>query len=765
MQRSMWMKLLLYGGLLSTIPVIVVGVFAYIQSTNQAEQRVENEKLQLMRQVQANIETVLTTVHHSLNNTIESPTMEAAIRTSLDGEDFLVYRDLRTELSKLQSFDTKVEETIVLNKDQNWLATNQGIRRLDSHVDYERYLPFFDLPYDTTWKLIANDSFTEPIIRRNCPYSLSLIKKLPARASEKFGLVFANIPMCTIQEMIGGDEVDDELMILDEHNRVIVHSDEQAVGKTLAELGFSEPVWTTEAAGQFTVDRDQEPFAITYSSSTFTGWKYVSVTPMDELMAETKSIGWFTFYVVLAIILLSALVVWLFSRKLYLPVQKLVAAVTQKENGVPTGKRRTEFQVIEDTLQELFSSKSMLEQELSIHAKQSMTLFLMRLYQGHFSEAERQERLKLYGLDSRMAKWHSYSLLVVHYEQTQKEEDQQEMDLLTFAMLNVAEDTIPDEYRLPAVWVDQLLVLFIGLETDSQEQGKSVIYQWSERLKSFMHHYLEADVSIGISAPFTDMAQTSTAYKEAKEALTHRLKFVDNVIINYESIQAKEKSSMFQYPEHLEEELLLALRLADEKQAYDLFNHLLAEVSEGAHHLGEVRVSFMRLLNRMLQLYQQSGLRHDQGVLLPEGTLYQECLTIPSQEQMKNWFVSRLIDPLLSAFKQVSESQFQHLSEKMIDYIHQHYHQAVTLEQCAADLHYNANYLSSVFKEGTAMTFSEYLAQYRLKKAKEWLAKTSEPVKTIAEKLGYNNSQNFIRSFKKMTGMTPGQYRQQKQLK
>lgn len=142
MQRSMWMKLLLYGGLLSTIPVIVVGVFAYIQSTNQAEQRVENEKLQLMRQVQANIETVLTTVHHSLNNTIESPTMEAAIRTSLDGEDFLVYRDLRTELSKLQSFDTKVEETIVLNKDQNWLATNQGIRRLDSHVDYERYLTF-----------------------------------------------------------------------------------------------------------------------------------------------------------------------------------------------------------------------------------------------------------------------------------------------------------------------------------------------------------------------------------------------------------------------------------------------------------------------------------------------------------------------------------------------------------------------------------------------------------------------------------------------
>jgi AraC-like DNA-binding protein len=34
------------------------------------------------------------------------------------------------------------------------------------------------------------------------------------------------------------------------------------------------------------------------------------------------------------------------------------------------------------------------------------------------------------------------------------------------------------------------------------------------------------------------------------------------------------------------------------------------------------------------------------------------------------------------------------------------------------------------------------------------------PVKEIAAKLRYNNSQNFIRSFRKIEGMTPGQYRE-----
>ncbi|MNJ03635.1 DNA-binding transcriptional regulator AraC [compost metagenome] len=49
---------------------------------------------------------------------------------------------------------------------------------------------------------------------------------------------------------------------------------------------------------------------------------------------------------------------------------------------------------------------------------------------------------------------------------------------------------------------------------------------------------------------------------------------------------------------------------------------------------------------------------------------------------------------------------------------------------------------------------------YRFKMAKKWLEETDMPVKDIAARLRYNNSQNFIRSFRKQEGMTPGQYRE-----
>lgn len=55
--------------------------------------------------------------------------------------------------------------------------------------------------------------------------------------------------------------------------------------------------------------------------------------------------------------------------------------------------------------------------------------------------------------------------------------------------------------------------------------------------------------------------------------------------------------------------------------------------------------------------------------------------------------------------------------------------------------------------------FSDYLAQYRIDMAKRWLLETNMKISEIADRLKYKNSENFIRFFKKITGVTPGKYR------
>jgi len=114
---------------------------------------------------------------------------------------------------------------------------------------------------------------------------------------------------------------------------------------------------------------------------------------------------------------------------------------------------------------------------------------------------------------------------------------------------------------------------------------------------------------------------------------------------------------------------------------------------------------------------------------------------------------------MIRIFRDRQNEQYHNVSEKIIDLIQRRYDTDLTLEECAELLHYNANYLSGVFRKETNCSFTEYLTMYRFKMAKRWLAETDMPIKDVSARLRYNNPQNFIRSFRKQEGMTPGQYR------
>ena len=67
-----------------------------------------------------------------------------------------------------------------------------------------------------------------------------------------------------------------------------------------------------------------------------------------------------------------------------------------------------------------------------------------------------------------------------------------------------------------------------------------------------------------------------------------------------------------------------------------------------------------------------------------------------------------------------------------------------------------------LFKKETGEGFYEFLSNYRVKKAKELLITTNFKIYEVAEKVGYNDSITFGRAFKKITGTTPNNFRNNK---
>lgn len=94
---------------------------------------------------------------------------------------------------------------------------------------------------------------------------------------------------------------------------------------------------------------------------------------------------------------------------------------------------------------------------------------------------------------------------------------------------------------------------------------------------------------------------------------------------------------------------------------------------------------------------------------------------------------------------------------KMI--IKQNIRQEVSLNEIAQSLFINASYLSYLFRIKTGKTFSEYVNYVRIERAKELLRVSKNRVKEIAVIVGYDNYTYFCQIFRKITGMTPLEYR------
>lgn len=93
------------------------------------------------------------------------------------------------------------------------------------------------------------------------------------------------------------------------------------------------------------------------------------------------------------------------------------------------------------------------------------------------------------------------------------------------------------------------------------------------------------------------------------------------------------------------------------------------------------------------------------------------------------------------------------------DYIGANLGEDLSLSTVASKVNISNNYLSYLFKSEMDQTYSAYVTQKRMEKAKYLMGNSDFKIYEIAEICGYNSVNHFIGMFKKNTGMTPAQYK------
>lgn len=160
--------------------------------------------------------------------------------------------------------------------------------------------------------------------------------------------------------------------------------------------------------------------------------------------------------------------------------------------------------------------------------------------------------------------------------------------------------------------------------------------------------------------------------------------------------------------------------------------------------------------NLLLHVGKESVLSEQLDLLRGAETLEQlASLLIDQLEEMGKPYIPKLEDKGSGA----------QMITKALVYMSARYTENLTLQEVADIVHLSRNYFSLLFKKQTGLNFIDYLINLRIREAKRLLAQKENRVYDVVEPAGFKDVKYFNRMFKKVTGLTPMEYREKHQSK
>ncbi|MCU6712939.1 response regulator [Paenibacillus sp. J5C_2022] len=168
---------------------------------------------------------------------------------------------------------------------------------------------------------------------------------------------------------------------------------------------------------------------------------------------------------------------------------------------------------------------------------------------------------------------------------------------------------------------------------------------------------------------------------------------------------------------------------------------------------------FLEIWHVMKQCLKRRGIDRGFGEHKPFGMpVYERIMHIETMDEAEQLFDTLLqyYDEWVSGWKKAT---FSSDIRKLLDYIHEHYREPISLKDAADYINLSESYLTHLFKRDTGKSVVEYISELRMNEAAALLRNTDSPSYAIAEAVGYANINYFGRIFKKRMGVSPSQYR------
>ncbi|MCD9020641.1 helix-turn-helix domain-containing protein [Cohnella silvisoli] len=373
------------------------------------------------------------------------------------------------------------------------------------------------------------------------------------------------------------------------------------------------------------------------------------------------------------------------------------------------------------------------------------SLLMDFMFRGKFTEAEFGQGLRDLGQRFELGPMYVMVMEIDHYRRLNEKFKDEKGQLVRMSLLNVLDELLGafgkgEAYRD----ADNRYILLLNVTAGDGAQDPTA--KLMEEVRKTFLTYFKVTLTFGVSSLGHSFGEIRLMYEEAcqsaankfTEGLNRSFRFgalPDNDNINLNEFAGKWASLGSQATKTFLQQL--SVLLGHDGNLRERVIHLfLAWLHRPAAHLGLVEVTYAELTAEY-------------------GDRIRGCETLFELAEEFGNYLNALVElrQLNSFSKEIAQA---------LALIGSKYKDELTLRQIAKTIGISPNYLSTLFKKEVRLNFMDYLTNVRIEEAKRLLQDSNKMVYEISEQVGFSDQSYFTRSFKKIVGLAPNEYRKQR---
>ena len=628
----------------------------------------------------------------------------------------------------------------------------------DEHFTYERWKVLLGQPYIEQFMSIPFRSSSTLKMGNAIAY----IKALP---TEVYGEAFATVVILMNQEKFiqAAKEIqrssDETILILDNYNNIVASTGSLQI---LGNINYESMVSNDSAIGSIYQKLEGKSVVISFISSNVAKWKYVKVIPKQIYLEREIFVKNIALISILVVLTLGGIIAYIFSFRNYNPIKELIGIISNNHN-LSEKEPYNEYHYIKQAFSNMFDEQVKTKRRLDQQNDVVRLDFLGRLIKGKFERGMPiEEKLEHLGIQFESD---YFAVMVFFIDDISNIFDESSEDSIAdikaaqFIIKNVFEEIIGQKHPGTVIEVNEMLTCLVNIRESIREEAIQQMYDAAYEAQQFICKNFNIYFTASISTIHQSVEEISHAYDEAMEAMEYRMIEGAGSIIRHSQVIIQKSNYYNYYSLETERHFINTIKIGDYEKSKEIIEDIIVNnILKPNVAIPIAKCLMFNLVSTMIKAIDEINSSSQEGIveeLDPVNRLL-KCETII---EMQNEII-RILKVVCEQIEVQKKSHNVDLKDKIIGYIQKNYYDInMCVATIADEFNMNAAYMSRFFKEQQGETLLDYIHKVRITESKCLLEDQNLNIGTIAEKVGYNNSNVFILAFKKYEGVTPGKYR------